>query len=101
MKKNINIIKKISVYRINRLFQLAKEKTIENNEESVALSKRYIKLALLINKHYKAKAIKKNKIKICKNCLAVLIPGINSKVRVSKKVVLYKCVCGQENKIFK
>ncbi len=101
MKKNAGLIRKIGIFRINKLFSLAEKNIIENTTESKILSKRYVKLALNISSHYKIKLDKKYTNKICKNCNNFLIPGINTSVRLgSNGFLIYLCKCGYENKIF-
>lgn len=101
MKKDSNFIKKIGTFRINRLFYLAREKTMENKTDSRRLSKRYIKIAKDISRHYKIKLDDDFKNSVCDECNEVLIPGINCKVRVSNKSTLvYICDCGAQKKVF-
>lgn len=57
----------------------------------------YVRLARRISSHYKIAV--DEKIRICRSCNAVLIPGRNSRVRIasSNRYVVYKCDrCGSE-----
>ncbi|MFP3215038.1 MAG: ribonuclease P protein component 4 [Candidatus Micrarchaeota archaeon] len=96
------IVKKIANERIEKLLELAEQRTRENNELSRKLAKRYVKLARDISMHYKVSIPKEKKQMICKKCNNFLIPGINCSVRIasSKKYVVYKCECGAEKHIF-
>ncbi len=100
MKKNKDLIKKITKFRVKRLLELARIAIEKNNKEDEELAKRYVKLARQINKHYKANAINKKENVLCKKCNILLIPGINAYVRVSSKSVVYICKNGHQNKIF-
>lgn len=101
MKKDNNFIKKIGTFRINRLFYLAREKTMENKNESSRLSKRYIKIAKDISRHYKIKINQDFKNSICDECNGVLIPGVSCRVRVlNRNLLVYICDCGAQKKVF-
>jgi len=96
------IVKKIAKERVEKLLELAEQRTRENNELSRKLAKRYVRLARDISMHYKVGIPKEKKRIICKRCNNFLIPGINCSVRIasSNKYVVYKCECGAEKHIF-
>ncbi|MGC8669704.1 MAG: ribonuclease P protein component 4 [Candidatus Micrarchaeia archaeon] len=97
------IIKKIATERIAILYALAKDMALKNTEESRALSRSYTKRIMQISMHYKVKLPKKVKDNICKKCLSVLIPGLNTHVRISSShsYIIKKCDnCGTEKHIF-
>ncbi len=101
MKKDNSFIKKIGTFRINRLFYLAKEKIIENKKDSIRLSKRYIKIAKDISRHYKINTDENFKNSVCDECNSILIPGVSCRIRVLKnKVLIYMCDCGAQKKVF-
>jgi ribonuclease P protein subunit RPR2 len=80
---------KIAKERIQILFDLA-EKEFKKNPER---SKRYIELARKIGLRYNIRLPKQLKRKFCKNCNTLLIPGLTSRVRISKgKVLSIKCL---------
>ncbi|MEM0201495.1 MAG: hypothetical protein QXD23_03765 [Candidatus Micrarchaeaceae archaeon] len=99
MKKNKEIVKKMGAFRVSKLLDLAKSSIQKNTKDQEELAKRYIKLARQINKHYRTNAISKKDI-ICKKCNILLIPGINSKVRISNKKLIYICKNGHQIKLF-
>ncbi len=75
---------------IQELMDLAKD--AELNKETY-LEKNYVNLILEISKHYKVKIPEKRYI--CKKCYSVLIPGINSTIKIRKGRVIIKCLkCG-------
>lgn len=85
--------------RIEILFGLA---VAAQKKGGKKLSKRYIKIAWDMSKHYKMGIPNRIKRMVCKKCGEVQIPGLNSRVIVasSKNCIIYKCKCGAENKMF-
>lgn len=76
--------RKIAKERIAILFELAKK-----NQD---YAKRYIELAGRIAKKYR---IQQNfKELFCPSCLRYLIAGQNCKIRIIKKKVIIRCICG-------
>jgi len=75
---------------IKELMDLAREAELKGEKD---LEKEYIKLILEISKHYKVKI--PDKRYICKNCYSILIPGLNSTIRIKRGRVIIKCLnCG-------
>jgi len=90
-----DLVKKIAIERIAILFDNAEV----NADVNVGLSKRYIITLRKISSHYKVTIPRRMKDRICTNCNAVLMPGLNCKIRVvsSHRYVAYKCnSCGRE-----
>lgn len=103
MLKGNKIMKDIAIERIERLFSLAKDRTVLGDAESKRLAKRYVGMAKRISTHYRVPLPKMVKNSVCKKCGAVLIAGLNCSVRVasSKRYMVYKCLeCGEEKHIF-
>lgn len=102
MKKNVKLIRKVALFRMQRLFELAEAKTKEKNVESDKLARRYTSIIAEIGRHYKISVPKKYADRICKHCGRVLVPGLNCTVRLasSKEYVVYRCSCGTEKHIF-
>ncbi|MEM2139112.1 MAG: ribonuclease P protein component 4 [Candidatus Woesearchaeota archaeon] len=73
---------------ILRLFSLADEFFKEYPE----FSNRYVRLAKKISMKYKVKIPNPFKKKFCKHCLSYLYPGINCRVRLNKKKLVYYCL---------
>lgn len=99
MKKNKDLVKKVGKFRVSRLLELAKLSIQKNTDEDEELAKKYVKLARKINKHYKINAIDKKENILCKKCNILLIPGINAKIRVSNKSIIYICKKNHQTKI--
>ena len=93
----MSLIKEITLFRIDRLLELAENRVKENK---IDLAKRYVYIARRLSMHNKVKIPKSKKLFICKKCNNYLIPGITCKVRKSKDFIIYKCNCGNENKMF-
>jgi ribonuclease P protein subunit RPR2 len=91
-----DIVKKIALERIYRLFELA-EQSFEKQPER---SKRYVELALKIGKHCNVSVPTELKKKFCKKCGAFLKAGVNSKIRIAKHILKVTCLnCGYTRKI--
>jgi len=87
------IQKKIVKERIKQLFEAA-EKFQELGRD---YDKTAIRLILRLVQKYKVRLTKEQKMKICKKCYALLIPGKTSVVRLKKATVVVKCLrCGNE-----
>jgi len=86
--------KRIALERIDILFTLA-EKVFPYSKE---LAKRYVELALEIQKKAKVRMPRRWKRRYCKRCHAFWVPGVTCRVRLrSDKMphVVYKCLeCG-------
>lgn len=86
--------KKIAIERIDTLFTLAERVA----RYSPDLAKRYVELALEIQKKAKVKIPRKWKRRYCKRCHTFLIPGVNARVRLRTKrmphVVITCLECG-------
>ncbi len=95
------LVEQIGLFRINRLLDLATERSLSGTKEDYRLSKRYINLATAISRHYKIKLPEEVKSRICAGCSAVLIPGISCSVRFSGGFVIYRCTaCGNVRKLY-
>ncbi|CAB49484.1 ribonuclease P protein component 4 [Pyrococcus abyssi] len=70
--------KKVAIERIDTLFTLA-EKVVKYSPD---LARRYVELALEIQKKSKVKLPRKWKRRYCKRCHAFLVPGFNARVRL-------------------
>jgi len=91
MKKSRNQrkIKEIAEERIEILFKLAEENAKTGRED---LAKRYIEIARRIGTRCNVRLKKEYKLKICRKCGALLIPGRNCRVRAIKNCVVYTCL---------
>lgn len=92
--RNADTVKTVAAFRISRLFHLAEEKIKEEDIESAMLSKRYLRIAMEISRHYKVSMPVKIRERICKKCGSLLTAGINCKIRVSGGFIVYRCECG-------
>lgn len=91
-------MKTIAAERISILFDNAEKRTKENP----ALASRYVKTLRRLSSHYKIGLPKAYKNRICTNCNTILIPGLNSTVRISSsnRYIIYKCdKCKKERHI--
>ncbi len=102
MHSKPDIVKKIALERMERLFELASEKEASGSDDDNRLARRYTTLLKKIGMHYKVQLPKRIKNSICSGCGAVLIPGKNCTVRMasSEGYAVYKCECGKEKHIF-
>lgn len=87
-KKKPLIVRDRALKIIIRLFELADSmfKKYPN------LSNRYVFLARKISMKYKIKIPKEIKRRFCKHCNNFLYPGINLRIRLNKKKVVYYCL---------
>lgn len=101
MHSKPDIVKKIALERMERLFELADEMERKDGEEERRLAKRYTALLKKISMHYKVTMPKAIKNRICSKCGSILIPGFNCTVQIasSKGYVVYTCKCGEEKHI--
>ncbi|HJX06047.1 MAG TPA: ribonuclease P protein component 4 [Candidatus Nanoarchaeia archaeon] len=79
--------RRVALERIEHLFQEA-EKAFK---DSPKLSNRYVQLARKIGMKYKVKLSSALKKRFCKNCYSYLKPGVNCRVRLGGKKVVYYC----------
>jgi RNase P subunit RPR2 len=95
--KDKQLAVQIAGERVSLLLSLAKEAAGFNNTK---LSRRYLKIAGEIKRHYKLKDAG-FKRQVCKGCNGLVLPGATCDVTVasSKRQVIYRCrSCGHENK---
>ncbi len=86
--KNKKIQKNIAKKRIEHLFELSERYALSNRFE---LSNRYVQLARKISMKYLVPIPKKYKRSFCKHCYSYLLPGINSRVRISRGKIISYC----------
>ncbi len=102
MIKNDRLLSDMAKERIFRLVELAKTRTIKMGSTD-ELAKRYIRIAKEIKTHYRIRDANSIKKMICKTCGSVIIPGLNSTVRLSSqnnyKVVICSR-CGTQKHLF-
>ena len=99
MSDRKKIIEEIASERIGILFELADDTVAKNPE----LAGRYIKTLRRISSHYKVQIPKEMRNRICVGCNSVMVPGLNSTVRLasSKGYVAWRCNnCGKERHVF-
>jgi len=84
--------RRIALERIEVLFKEA-DKAFKHNPE---LSNRYVQLARRIAMKYKVRIRPVLKRRFCKHCYNYLKPGVNCRVRLGEKQVVYYCFgCGR------
>ncbi len=92
--------KSIARERMEMLLELAKEKLKSDKK----LSQRYVRLSRLIAMRYNVPLPQKWKPWLCKECGTLLVPGVNCKVRISRKGGTHRLIvcgeCGTEKKKF-
>jgi len=87
-------IEDLAVQRIERLFELAEAEAREEREQR---SQRYIELARAIGMRYRVRIPKHLKMRLCKRCYALLIPGRNARVRLRGEYMTTTCLrCEQQ-----
>jgi ribonuclease P protein subunit RPR2 len=87
-------IEDLAVQRIERLFQLAEVAAKEGREQR---SQRYIELARAIGMRYRVRIPKHLKMRLCKRCHALLIPGKTARVRLRSEYMTTTCLrCGEQ-----
>ena len=92
MPRNYNkkkkLYKDIAKKRINYLFNLAEESAHENR---LVLANRYVQIARKISMKHLIPMPKEFKRKYCKYCYSFLLPGVNSRIRISRGKVITYC----------
>ena len=78
----------IALERITELFKQAEIQFKEHPE----LSNRYVVIATKISTRYKVKFPKDLKRRFCKSCHSYLVHGVNCRVRLNDKKVVYYCM---------
>jgi len=86
-RKKPAIHREIALERIKELFEQAELRF----KKSPELSDRYVELARKIAMKYKVKMPRELKRRFCKHCYKYLMPGVNSRVRLTEKKVVYYC----------
>ena len=88
-------MQEIGLERIYRLFELAEKELSQNPNRS----RRYISLALEIQKKARARMPPELKEKYCKKCKTFLKQGKNAKINKQGSLTIVKCLeCGFERK---
>ena len=101
MAENSDLVRRIAMERMRRLFELARSRGERNDELSSRLERRYVRILREISAHYRVRMPKEMSAGICKRCDRVLIPGVSSTVRVaSSGYLVYRCECGAEKHVF-
>jgi ribonuclease P protein subunit RPR2 len=80
-------LKEIARERIGELFSQAELRFKKNPE----LSDRYVELARKISMKYKVRIPRESKRRFCKHCHKYIVPGANSRVRLTDKKIVYTC----------
>jgi len=78
----------IVISRIKKLFEEAENIFKEDKK----LANRYVSLARKLSMKYKVKIPTELKRRFCKNCYSYLKPGVNCRVRLRNKKVVYYCL---------
>ena len=87
-------IEDLAVQRIERLFELAEAAAQDEQEQRC---KRYIQLARAIGMRYRVRIPKQLKMRLCKQCYALLIPGKTARVRLRGEYMTTTCLqCGEQ-----
>ncbi|MBW2991437.1 ribonuclease P [Candidatus Woesearchaeota archaeon] len=79
--------RKLALQRIEHLFKEA-GKAFKSNPK---LSNRYVQLARKIAMKYKVKIRSPLRKRFCKHCYRYIKPGVNCRVRLGQKQVIYFC----------
>jgi ribonuclease P protein subunit RPR2 len=87
-KKKSSANRQIARERINKLINAARSVFREDKK----LANRYVTLARKISMKYKVRIPPKLKRQFCKHCYSYLMPGVNSRVRLTKGKVVYYCL---------
>jgi len=88
MKSGKGSIKKIADERIKILFDEAKKIYKKNH----FLSSRYVTLARKIAMKAQVSMPSYLKKKFCRKCSSYLVPGLNCRVRIRNKKLIYYCI---------
>lgn len=86
-KKKPKLYRDIANKRISELFEQAAFQFNKNPD----LSDRYVEIARKIAMKYKVRIPKELKRRFCKHCHKYIVPGVNSRVRLTKQKVVYYC----------
>jgi ribonuclease P protein subunit RPR2 len=87
-------IEDLAEQRIERLFELAEVAAKDGREQR---SQRYIELARAIGMRYRVRIPKHLKMRLCKRCYALLIPGKTARVRLRSEYMTTTCLrCGEQ-----
>jgi ribonuclease P protein subunit RPR2 len=85
--------KRIARERIQILFDLANQEFAKHPERA----HRYVELARKIAMRCRVRIPRELKMKFCKNCYKYIMPGVNCKVRLLARCVVYHCrECGKD-----
>ncbi len=88
--------RRIARERIDKLFDEAEKAFMEGEEE---LASRYVQIARKIGMKYLVRIPKKYRMRFCRKCNSYLMPGKNSRVRLTKHKVVVTClVCGAKKR---
>ncbi len=83
--------KKLARERMDILFGLAREVFASEPE----LARRYVVLARRIGSRCNVRLTPGDKLSVCRNCNALLVPGVNCRVRTHARRVVVTCLdCG-------
>ena len=94
MKRRRRRREDIAVQRIERLFELAEEEARAGVEKR---SSRYLQLARAIGMRYRVRIPRHLKMRSCKGCYALLIPGKTARVRLREEYITTTCLrCGKQ-----
>jgi ribonuclease P protein subunit RPR2 len=88
MKRDNRSIKKIASERINLLFDEARK----TYKKSPQLANRYVEIAKKIAMKAQVSLPSHLKKKFCKKCSQYLVPGLNCRVRIRNKKLIYYCL---------
>ncbi len=80
--------KKVALERISELFRQAEA----IHHEDQGLANRYASLARKISLRYKVPFSKEQKARFCKECNSYLVPGKNSRSRLTKGRLVTQCL---------
>lgn len=84
----------LAVQRIERLFALAEAEARKQREQR---STRYLQLARAIGMRYRVRIPGHLKIRLCKDCYSLLIPGKTARVRLRGAYMTTTCLqCGKQ-----
>jgi len=96
MKRNLKLERKIARERVDILFKLAQDNFSRNRERAHS----YARLAWRIALRYNLGLPREWKPHFCRGCKSFLMPGENSRVRVSRGRVVITCLeCGRKRRI--
>jgi len=84
--------RKIARQRIDKLFVEAEKAAMKGRME---FANRYVEIARKIGMKYLVRIPKEHRMKFCRKCGSYLVPGKNSRVRLTKHKVVITCLsCG-------